>query len=215
MARHMFVTTVVVLSVYLGLLVVIGHPFVAHATGKTEKKDDTTSMNNEALNRGIVEKKFTPKLAEHEARQGRSPVFKGATIVGISSVVNLDNNLNDVNRVWEQLFKDRGLVNNVNWRQGNVNVYAYYTDFSADLNQATLVVGFDVQDLALDATSSAAVLPTGEFQHFSVDRVTGQVTDEAWVFAYANKNLIERHTLNSNGESVSIDAIVIMKEGEY
>ena len=211
MVRHMFVTALTVISIYLGLLFAIGHPFVQYA-----EANSTTGTRGDLPLVGVVTEEVSTigespeKIERAEVSKAQSPIFKGPTIIGISATVNLSGTENEVSNVWALLLDNKVLVNNVNWSKGNLKAYAYYNDFSADMSQARLTIGFDEADLTLNSSLQSVILPTGRYERFSVDPNTGAADDEAWAKAYLHKNLVERHTLNRNGESVSTDAIVIL-----
>lgn len=217
MARHMLLTIMIVFSVYAGLLLVIGHPFAVTAQAEVI---DATKVAQPATGLKPQKQIRTPaKFVDTEQQIARltttsasnKPVFKGPTIVGATSLVNLGNAQADIDLVWEKLLADNLLINNVNWSKGNIKAYAYYRDFSANMEQALLTIGFDQNDLKLSNNRWSIILPTGEFELFSVDTDSGVPVEDAWAQAYLQKNLIERHTLNRNGEPVTTDAIVVKK----
>ena len=138
-----------------------------------------------------------------------APLFKGPTIVGVSNRVDLNDDGQEVEQLWQQLLNDKVLQNNVNWSKGNIKVYAYYSDFDANFTTAKLAIGFNSADLLLHSSLLHIGLPSGNFKKFATDPETGGASQQAWAQAYLNKNLVERHTLNRNGEMVSADAIVM------
>jgi predicted transcriptional regulator YdeE len=207
MARHMFVTALIVVLAYVGLLSVIGHPFVAEAKSElmANKNEVTEAVQGNSKERN-------PASAEQATIIDiQKPRFKGPSIVGVTSVVNLVNAEQEINQVWQRLFSNTALLSNVNWSKGNLNAYVYYQNFTADMSQAQLTVGFSEGDLIVDSSIASVRLPTGQYEQFFVDPRTGVVNDEAWLKAYTHKNLVERHILNRNGESVSTDAIVVIE----
>ncbi len=211
MVRHMFVTALIVISIYVGLLFAIGHPFVQHVEAKSTKDITEDSPLVEVLTEEATTVGESPKKIERtEVSLAQSAIFKGRKIVGVSATVNLTDAENQVSEVWALFLDNKVLINNVNWSKGNLKAYAYFSDFSADMSQARLTIGFDEADLKLNSSMQSVILPTGHYERFFVDPNTGVASDEAWAKAYLHKNLVERHTLNRNGESVSTDAIVIL-----
>ena len=209
MARHMFFTVLIVFSVYVGMLFVIDHPFVAQAAesvpGAQNKASDGQADNTD---------QFEVSTADVEVRAvtvSPKALFKGPTIAGIETRVDLSNGADDVELVWEKLLANKPLVNNVDWSKGSIKAYAYYRDFDANFASATLSIGFDVEDLKLHSDQSMTLLPSGQFDRFNIDLRSGYPPEQAWLKAYEHKNLIERHTLNRDGETVAADAIVVWK----
>ena len=198
MARHMFLTVVIVFSVYATLLFVIGHPFVVEA-----------STNNAATQSVKKPSELTAEVERSVQQQPKKVLFKGPTIIGVKSRVDLTQGQEQVEQVWQTLLNNKPLQNNVDWSKGDIKVYAYYSDFNKSFTAATLSIGFDSEQLLLNSDMQHVTLPTGSFDKFIIDPNTGMASDEAWAMAFQHKNMIERHTLNRQGEAVTADVIVI------
>ena len=198
MARHMIVTVAIVFGVYAALLFVIGHPFVVEASPKTAPSEGAQ-----------VTAVSSVEVTQKAAHIPNKLLFKGPTIIGVQARINLTHAQEEVAQVWQSLLSNQALMNNVDWSKGNIKVYAYYSAFDDGFSSANLTVGFDQSFLSVSSDMSTAVLPTGPYDAFVIEPETGVASDKAWEKAFSQKNLVERHTLNRNGESVSADAIVI------
>ena len=201
MTRHMVVTTMIVFSIYLGLLFIIGHPFVAEAQAP-------------AASHGIqsmVDKVQATDQGSTAITESSVAFSDGLTLVGVSSTVNLNNAETDINLLWQRLMENRALINNVDWSKDGLMAYSYYQDFDSDMNQATLTIGFDYRDLKLSSDVAKVVLPKGKAEVFSIDSSSDTASDEAWAKAYLYNNLIERHMLDQYGDVVSTDVIVVTR----
>ncbi|TDF42172.1 hypothetical protein EYS14_04900 [Alteromonadaceae bacterium M269] len=220
MARHMFVTFLIVLGIYVSLLIVIDHPFVANAMPAEEfvsNTDENDLASTETKNNGVElaqeqQNESTTKptnIDKTEVKTVKKMLFKGPTIVGVSEKVDLNNAEQEVQQVWQKLQSNKVLQHNVAWNKGNIKVYAYYSEFDENFSAATLSIGYDQEDLLLNSNIDTVTLPTGVFHRFSVNTQTGIPSDKAWAQAYIYKNLIERHTLNRLGELVSAEALVL------
>ena len=220
MARHMFVTFLIVSGIYISLLFAIGHPFVAEAmpaeTATTQaieqeiKVAETQSKQPEQLQQSDVKPEPAPQSIEKtDVKVTKKMLFKGPTIVGVQAKVDLNNAEQEVQQVWQRLQNNKILQSNVAWNKGNIKVYAYYSGFDANFSTATLAIGYDQEDLRLNSDIEAVTLPTGSFNKFAINAATGSPSEKAWAQAYIYKNLIERHTLNRHGEMVTSEAIVV------
>ena len=220
MARHMFVTFLIVLGIYVSLLIVIDHPFVANAAPAEEfvsSTDEIEPASTETKNNSIElaqeqQVESTTKqtnIDKTEVKTVKKMLFKGPTIVGVSEKVDLNNAEQEVQQVWQKLQSNKVLQHNVAWNKGSIKVYAYYSEFDDNFSTATLSIGYDQEDLLLNSNIDTVTLPTGVFHRFSMNAQTGIPSDKAWAQAYIYKNLIERHTLNRLGEIVSAEALVL------
>lgn len=197
MIRHMFVTLLIVIAIYTGLLFIIGHPMVAVA--------------NEDLNDRASNVAHQPDVAANTEPNKETAFFNGPQVVGVEHVVDLSDGGDSVGQVWQLLFDNTALLNNVDWTKETIQAYAFYRNFDADMSRATLVVGFDKRDLLLQSSMKETKLPEGHYDQFSLDRHSGVAPDRAWLKANQYGNLIERHQLNRDGETVTADAIVVWK----
>lgn len=222
MARHMLVTFLIVCSVYIGLLFIIGHPFVVQAETKSLNEVSTDSIDMASHEQAVAQKangttvnktltKTSTAVEQTVVTEAKKPLFKGPTILGVSARVNLENAEQEVDQLWRQLLDDKMLINRVAWNKGNVKAYAYFHDFNTNMSLARVTIGFDNHYLEPDSSSSQITLPTGRFEQFAFNSDTGTASEKAWEEAYVHKNLIERHTLNRLGESVSVEALVVVK----
>lgn len=193
MLRHMLVTGLIVALIYIGLLVVIDRPFVAAA--KATEASSVAQVNESK----VANKKATFVSTDKEAR----------TIFGLKKSINFAKGYKEVNATWEKLLADKVLMNNVDWSKGNIVVYAYFYDFNNDMTKGSLTIGFDGNDLQLNTNADSVKLPKGSAEHFKYDASTGMAEEDAWNAAYKYQNLIERHTLDSNGQIIASDVIVI------
>lgn len=213
MLRHMFVTLLIVASVYTSLLFVIGHPLVAVASPES-KENTSIDSDGESSGHKNIEKKNASR-AESDWRN--LPSFHVGTILGVSQVVELQDDGVAVSQLWQDLLQNKTLVNRVDWQSGNVQVIAYYSDFNETMSKARVSIGFAAssfkrQPVTNSQTIGEISLPTGQYLHFPMDIDSETLSDKAWASAMLNDNLIERHTLNRDGERVTAAALVVLRK---
>ena len=220
MARHMFVTFLIVLGIYVSLLVVIEHPFVANAMPAEEfvsNADESDLASTETKNNSVelAQEQHVESTSKQtnidktQVKTVKKVLFKGPTIVGVSEKVDLNNAEQEVQQVWQKLQSNKILQHNVAWNKGNIKVYAYYSELNENFSTAILSIGYAQEHLLLNSNIDTVTLPTGVFHRFRMNAQTGVSSDKAWAQAYIYKNLIERHTLNRLGEIVSAEALVL------
>lgn len=201
MARHLLLTALIAGSLYTAMLFLIGHPFVANAA--THEWDETQKPT---ANLSTNSKSTSPK---NQVNDEKKPVLNAKTIVGIASYIDLNNAEEDINQLWDKLLSNQVLQNNVDWRKGTISLFTYYHQFSQDLSQASVAIGYDTDDLLLNSDLPHIDLPSGTFTRYLVPHGNNTVSDKAWAIAFKQGNLIERRILNRDGEQVSLDVIIV------
>ena len=233
MMRHMLVTLLIVVSVYVSLLVVINHPFVAYAqdveqaaTGLNttdvagdaemveESETDFEPAKVRARTKAADEPKPTnlPNNRNEATNVADVPMFHGPDIIGVSGMVVMANAELQVAMLWQELLDNKSIINKVKWRSDNIKVYAMYSDFDEAMTKARLTIGFDANVISSQDSFSKIALPKGRYDTYLFDSNTNQAVNKAWSKAHVHDNLIERHTLNSKGERVGADAIVVLMQ---
>ena len=186
MVRHLMVTTLIVALIYFCLLIVIDHPFVASA--------DASHV--------IAQNSESSKIKSPESNASIS-------IFGLQRKIDFKSADRDIAKAWNDFSSNESLQNNVDWNKGNIVVYAYFYDFNQDMSKGRLAIGYSGSDLLLNTDAVSIELPQGKKLHFKYNTAKGTAEDKAWEAAYRYKNLIERHTLDANGEIVTSDVVVI------
>lgn len=156
MVRHMMLNALIVFVVYLALLLVIGHPFV----------NQLTHVDSDIVEIDETATEYTPLDQSQVTNELKEPFFKGPIIVGITSIVNFEADDQEVDLLWQQLLANTALINNVDWSKGEIKVYAYYRDFTADMNQARLTIGFAEEDLKFASNMTSKTLPRATMNSF-------------------------------------------------
>lgn len=200
MARHMFVTVLVVFVVYASLLFVIGHPFTVYADDKVATSDAPT------ITETAVE--VSPKVSAEAASSAESTAIQ---VVGHTADIDLLNAEAEIEALWGKLLSDTKLLNNVNWQSGDVVAYSYYRDIDPQFTSAKVTLGFSSDQLLLQSDVAPVNLPEGIGKAFSLDMTTGRVEEAAWPLAAVHNNLVERYWLDANGDIKRADAIVVEK----
>jgi hypothetical protein len=195
MFRHLIITILIVSLVYIGLLVIIQHPLDAEAENVVMGSDVAEVMSDKP--QPLTEK----------------PYFKEIEIVGLSANIELAKASTQVQQLWSRINDQHALLNNVNWSLGNVFVYAYYTDFDDEMQFAKLTIGFNRDSLMSDTFGAAIPLPFGTSETFVFNEETQSAPMKAWSAALIHNNLIERHSLNLEGDFTQSVVFVVNPEG--
>lgn len=205
----MLLTALIVAGIYLGLLVVIEHPFVVAAERAEVDSQVVQTQVESQKQQPVISKPVAIKM--QKAPKPEQLYMPDTTLVGINGAVDLNNAQADAGKLWQRFSEMKALQNNVDWSKGNIVVYAYYHNFNQDFTWADLMIGYDEQDLKLGTSSKKMTIKQGAYQKYIFQAQLNSASDEAWAQAYIHKNLMERHTLNRNGQLVTTDAIVLTR----
>ena len=135
--------------------------------------------------------------------------FPITTLVGYQKRINTYQAEKELDELWQTLFSNKQLQNNVNWSKGHVTLYTYYSNFSDDFSHVTVAIGYDSEDLQLNNKLSRVELPSGKTESYMPATNINTVDDGTWAKAYANDNMIERRELNKNGEQIDVSVFII------
>ena len=138
-------------------------------------------------------------------------MLANTTLVGTKGAIELKDAQQQVAKLWEKFSQMSALQNNIDWSKSSIVVYAYYHNFNQDFSWADLMIGYDLAALKVSSNAPQLTIKQGPYHKYRFSTQNQSASDEAWAQAYIHKNIVERHTLNPQGELVGTDVIVLQR----